>query len=164
MRKQELEIEDDVLVRRETILELFNPPPSRSSFFEWVKSGRIIKARGLKGYYLLNATRRKLRVPPVDVASFRKQEATPANRKLQLVYTALMLIVPEMTAVIRGIEIPEVLAPAEVVEIKRLAAAHRKPLMEQGELYFKIVYCRAVLDAEEISQQLDQCDGGLSRV
>lgn len=161
MSKKELEIEDDVLVRRETIMELFNPAPSRSTFFDWASSGRIKKARGLKGFYLLNATRKNLRMPPVDVASFRKQRECASNRQLQLVYVALMVIIPEMTSVINEIELPDALTPAEMMKVKRLIAAHREPALEQKELFFQVVYCRAVLDAELMSQEVGQkVEGG----
>ena len=155
MPSEDPHLEDDILVSRDKIIEMFDPPPGRSTFFEWVNKGTVVKARGLTGYFLLNATRKKVKLPPVDVAAYRSQVASPSNRKLQLVYTALAVILPEMTAVITEIELPEVLTPSEVVQIKRIAAAHREGLLEQGDLYVQVVYCRAVLDAEKISQKLD---------
>ena len=160
MPSKDPHLEDDILVSREKIIEMFDPPPGRSTFFEWVNKGTVVKARGLTGYFLLNATRKKVKLPPVDVASYRKQGTSPANRKLQLVYTALMLIVPEMAAVINEFELPEVLTPVEAIEIKRIAEAHREPALQQGELYFQVVYCRAVLDAEQISQKIGGSEGG----
>ncbi len=160
MPSKDPHLEDDILVSREKIIEMFDPPPGRSTFFEWVNKGTVVKARGLTGYFLLNATREKVKLPPVDVAAYRSQIASPANRKLQLVYTALAVILPEMTAVITEIELPEVLTPAESIEIKRIADAHREPALQQGELYFQVVYCRAVLDAEQISQKIGGNEGG----
>ena len=155
MPSKDPHLEDDILVSRDKIIEMFDPPPGRSTFFEWVNKGTVVKARGLTGYFLLNATRKKVKLPPLDIAAYRSQIASPSNRKLQLVYTALMLIVPEMTAVINEVELPEVLTPVEAIEIKRIAESHREPALQQRELYFQVVYCRAVLDAEKISQQLD---------
>jgi|GEM_PF-2514853 len=152
--KTESVVEDDIAVRREEICKLFDPPPGKTAFHDWVNKGTVVKARGLTGYFLLNATRKKVKLPPVDVVSYRKQGTSPANRKLQLVYVALMLIVPEMTAVINDIELPDALSLAEAIEIKRIAAAHREGALEQGELYFQVAYCRAVLDAEVLNQQL----------
>jgi len=34
--------QDDLFVRRETILSFFDPPPSRSTFFECVDKGSVV--------------------------------------------------------------------------------------------------------------------------
>lgn len=155
MPSEDPHLDDDLLVNREKILEMFDPQPSRSTFFDWVNKGSIVKARGIQGFYLLNASRTKLRMPPVDIAKYREEEVSSENRSLQLVYTAMSMLVPEIVSVINEIEFPEVLTPAEIVEIKRLIDAHREPIEEQGEARFRMVYCRTVLDAELMNQKLD---------
>jgi hypothetical protein len=159
MSKHDPHTEDDILVSREKILELFDPPPSKSAFFEWVNKGLVVKARGLTGYYLLNATRKKVKLPLIDVVAFRQKQSEPANRQIQIVYVAMAMIVPEIVSIINEYEFPEVLTPREIIEIRRLIEAHREPAIEQGELQFRMVYCRAVLDAEKM---LQQSEGSLS--
>lgn len=153
MPSEDPHLEDDLLVCRERILELFDPQPSKSTFFDWVNKGTIVKARGLQGYYLLNASRKKMRMPPIDVAAYRKRDAESMNRQIQLVYVAMTMIVPEIVSIINEFELPEVLTPREIIEIRRLIEAHRESALEQGELQFRMVYCRAVLDAEKMRQQ-----------
>jgi hypothetical protein len=76
MAKSKLEshIEDDLVVKRETIIKLFDPPPGRTTFHEWVNKGAIVKARNLKGYYLLNATRVRLGMNPVSIKDLRDRK------------------------------------------------------------------------------------------
>jgi len=47
-------------VKFETIRHFFYPPLPRSTFHDLVNRGRIIPLKGLKGYYLMNETRRRL--------------------------------------------------------------------------------------------------------
>jgi len=46
---------NEIFVRREEILELFSDkhgaPPSKASFFRYVDTGKVKKARGLQGWY-----------------------------------------------------------------------------------------------------------------
>ena len=37
MPSKDLHLEDDILVSREKNIEIFDPPPGRSTFFEWLK-------------------------------------------------------------------------------------------------------------------------------
>ena len=74
---KEDEIIDDLCVRREEIEKLFHPKPARTTFHDWVNKGLIVMARGLRGYYLLNKTRVRLGMNPVDLKRYRKEMAIP---------------------------------------------------------------------------------------
>ena len=63
-------LEDDIPVFRDKIIKMFDPPPGRSTFFEWVNKGTVVKVLGLTGYFLLNATRKKVKLPLLDVKRF----------------------------------------------------------------------------------------------
>lgn len=80
---REKEIIDDIFVRWEDIAKLFHPPPGPSTFFDWINQGLIVKARGIKGYYLLNATRVRLGMNPIDTELARKQLGKPTDIKLK---------------------------------------------------------------------------------
>jgi hypothetical protein len=55
----------DFAVRREIITSLFAPPIGKSTFFDLVKRGKIAKVGGLRGYYRLNESLRRLGLPAV---------------------------------------------------------------------------------------------------
>jgi len=68
-------IEDDIYVRREDILQYFNPPPGRATFYDWRDKGLVVPAsssRELKGYYKLNASLKRLGLPIRDVKAWRE--------------------------------------------------------------------------------------------
>jgi len=58
-------------------MKLFQPPPSKAAFFRWVDSGMIVMVPGLQGYYLLNATRVRLGMNPVDIKEAREELLNP---------------------------------------------------------------------------------------
>jgi excisionase family DNA binding protein len=76
---RENEIVDELCVRRETIIKLFDPPPDECTFHDWVNKGAIDVAGGLNGYYLLNATRVRLGMNPVDTKLAREEWIKPNN-------------------------------------------------------------------------------------
>jgi hypothetical protein len=47
-------------VRRETISRYFEPPLPRSTFHDFVNKGTIVAMKGIRGFYLLNASLRRL--------------------------------------------------------------------------------------------------------
>lgn len=71
--KLENEIQDDLCVRREDIEKLFHPAPGKTTFYRLINEGLIVQARGVSGYYLLNKTRVRLGLPPVDVKIAREE-------------------------------------------------------------------------------------------
>jgi hypothetical protein len=84
-------IDDDLMVRKDQIDALFNPHLGQSTFYKKVASGEIVKCRIIEGFYMLNATRRNLGLPPVDVEEYRRkheldvQIAFPIERRLAVV-------------------------------------------------------------------------------
>ncbi|MDG1242808.1 MAG: hypothetical protein P8R37_04965 [Opitutae bacterium] len=145
-------LEDDLLVSREKILEMFDPPPGRSTFFEWVNKGLVVKARGLTGYYLLNATRKKVKLPLVDVKRYRAEQHTSGDRSRQLVYTALVMLVSELNEVITEVDLPDTFTPAEYARVKDLIADYEQPLAGLSDSVERLKFCRGVLDAQRMSE------------
>ncbi len=74
---REKEIQDDLCVRREDIEKLFQPAPGKTTFYKLVNEGLIVQARGVSGYYLLNKTRIRLGMNPVDVKVYREGLENP---------------------------------------------------------------------------------------
>ena len=141
-------LEDDLLVSREKILEMFDPPPGRSTFFEWVNKGLVVKARGLTGYYLLNATRKKVKMPLVDVKRYRAEQQASSDQPRKLVYSALVALVPEVHDIITEIDLPDSMTPAEFVHVKTLVSSYEEALVGLNDsVEERLRFCRGVLDA-----------------
>jgi hypothetical protein len=90
-------IEDDVFVTREVIMALFDPPLKPSTFHNRANKGDFVLCKGLRGYYALNATRKKLGMPLVDPETYRDKlaQADESERARQLLHAALAVTVPE---------------------------------------------------------------------
>jgi len=56
----------DFAVRREVIEKYFEPKLARSTFFDLVENGKIVRVKGLRGYYRLNESLRRLGLPSVQ--------------------------------------------------------------------------------------------------
>ncbi|CAA6692605.1 MULTISPECIES: hypothetical protein [unclassified Lentimonas] len=141
--------EDDIAVRREEICKLFNPAPGKTAFHDWVNKGRIVKARGLTGYFLLNATRLRIRMPPVDVKAYRKDCSAEqqAQKELQLGYLAVLELDDRMFHVMPDIPFPDELTNADVQKVLHILDVHRPVYAEvEGDLE-KAAYCKGILDA-----------------
>lgn len=52
-------------VTREKLSAFFSPPLAKSTFYDLVNRGKIFPVAGVRGYYRLNASLRKLGMPPV---------------------------------------------------------------------------------------------------
>lgn len=50
-------------VRWETIGSFFSPPLASSTFYDLVNKGKIVPMKGLRGFYCLNDSLRRLRLP-----------------------------------------------------------------------------------------------------
>jgi hypothetical protein len=62
----------DFAVRREVIEGYFEPKIGRSTFFDLVESGKIVRVKGLRGYYRLNESLRRLGLPVVQEPRLKK--------------------------------------------------------------------------------------------
>ena len=115
-------VEDDIAVRREEICKLFTPPLGKTAFHDWVNKGKIVKARDLSGYFLLNATRARLRMPRVDVKAYRRDYSAEqqAQRELQLRYIAVLELDDRMFHVMPDIPFPRELTQSDIKEVLNL--------------------------------------------
>jgi hypothetical protein len=141
--------EDDIAVRRDEICKLFNPPPGKTAFHDWVNKGKIVKARDLTGYFLLNATRLRLRMPPVDVKAYRRDYSAEqqAQRELQLRYIAVLELDDRMLHVMPDIPFPGALTQSDITEVLNLLDALRPNYATvEGDLQ-KASFCKGFLQA-----------------
>lgn len=85
--------------------------------------------------------------------------ATAGDRKLQVVYVALSLVVPEILQIISEIDCPDALTPAEIKKIRKFAEVHQVGIEEFGDdSLARLAYCRAALDAEKMNQQMGDAE------
>ena len=71
----------DFAVRSEVIRRFFHPPIGKSTFYDLVKRGRIAQVHGLRGYYRLNESLRRLGLPAVDQLN-QNHDDTLSTRRL----------------------------------------------------------------------------------
>jgi hypothetical protein len=129
---------------------MFDPPPGRSTFFEWVNKGTVVKARGLTGYDLLNATRKKMKLPLIDVKRYRAEQQASSDQPRKLVYSALVMLVPEAHDIITEVDLPDTFTPAEYARVKNLMADYEQPLAGLSDSVERLKFCRGVLDAQKV--------------
>ena len=98
---------EDILVKREAIMVLFDPPLPKSTFHDRANRGEFASSK-VSGYYLLNKTRKKLGMDPVDVAEYRQKLASikDSERQRQLFHAALAVTVPEAIDAKLPLELP----------------------------------------------------------
>ena len=163
---KKLQPEDDLFVRRETILGFFDPAPSRSTFFEWVQQGLVVpggNSAALKGYYKLNESLARLELPMVDVGRWRKERNLDNgyNRARSLYRSTLAIFVEEI--LLTNTEEPaDHLNSQEMEKMAKVYEAHRPyldpttpPFTEDGVDYplkglkERLAYCGGVLQSVE---------------
>jgi hypothetical protein len=129
-------------VRREVLERLFDPPIGRSTFFDLVDRGKIAKVRGLRGYYRLNESLRRLGMPEVEKLPGR--DDGPLNDRV-LADFALTLCIPELP------EPSELLTHAlsgeEVLKVLRLQRTYSFALKGIKTLPDRLAFAQGVRDA-----------------
>ena len=80
-RKNNRETENtlpEIVVRREGFDSFFDPPLAPSSFHDLVNKGKIVPMKGMRGFYLLNESLRKMGLPEVS-----EMPSAPRKRSLE---------------------------------------------------------------------------------
>jgi hypothetical protein len=131
-------------VRQETICRFFDPPMARSTFHDFVNKGKIIPMKGIRGFYLLNASLSRLGLR--EVPSLPEMAATRSTKDiLELAFT---LIDPEIFLEPSWMLTVEELDMREVDHARLLADLHRDSVNALGSVVEKFAYLRGVLDAQ----------------
>lgn len=131
-------------VRRETISRYFEPPLPRSTFHDFVNKGVIIPMKGIRGFYLLNASLRRLGLREVP-----KLPEEPATRSLEkIVRLAFSLIDPELFPPPSWLLTVEELDPKDADHARLLADQHREAVTALDCAELKVAYLGGVLDAQ----------------
>ena len=131
-------------VRRETISRYFDPPLPRSTFHDFVNKGTIIPMKGIRGFYLLNASLRRLGLR--EVPSLPESAATRSTE--DLLRLAFTLIDPDIFPAPSWMLEVEELDLKDADHARLLADLHRDPVTALGSAVEKLAYFGGVLDAQ----------------
>ena len=136
-------------VRREMISAYFHPPLPRSTFHDFVNKGVIIPMKSIRGFYLLNASLRRLGLREVP-----ELPKDPTERSMEdIIRLAFSLIDP------LAFPPPPWLLTVEMIDLKdadharRIADQHQAAVDALDNVYLKIAYQGVVLDAQVMSEE-----------
>lgn len=131
-------------VRRETISRYFHPPLPRSTFHDFVSKGKILPVKGIRGFYRLNESLKRLGLReapclPVD-ASKRSIE--------EILRLALTMIDPAVFPMPPWAVVQEEWDLQEIDHAKHLAEMHREAIESLESFQEKVAYGAGALDAQ----------------
>jgi hypothetical protein len=129
-------------VRRETISRYFNPPLANSTFHDLVNKGKIVPMKGMRGFYLLNDSLRRLGLREVQ-----KLPLDPERRSLEEImryaFTLIdRILFPEPTWA-NEIEVIDI---RDMDHARSLANQHRVNVDGLEHHALKLQYFQGVLD------------------
>jgi hypothetical protein len=131
-------------VRREIISRYFDPPLARSTFHDLVNKGKIIPIKGLRGYYRLNDSLRRLGLR--EVPNLPQDPSTRTTEEiLRLAFTQIDPLIFPAPAWMLAVE---ELDPKDVDHAQLVAGLHRETVNALESAEKKVAYFGGVLDAQ----------------
>ena len=130
-------------VCRELINSVFDPPLARSTFHDLVNKGQIVPMKGLRGFYRLNDSLRRLglrEVPNLPRSADRSGE--------DLVRLAFTLIDPDLFPSPPWLLFENAIDQTLVDHVLRIAEKHRDPITSLDSVVAKIAYFSGVLESQ----------------
>jgi hypothetical protein len=133
----------DYGVRRETISRFFSPPLPRSTFHDLVQKGKIIPMKGIRGFYLLNESLRRLGLREV-----RELPVAPSQRSLEDIMRLAFTLIDQDV-----FQAPSWLLHVEGIDLRdadhaaNLAERHREKVASFDSIQLKLAYFQGALDA-----------------
>jgi hypothetical protein len=135
-------------VRRETISAYFHPPLPRSTFHDFVNKGTIIPMKGIRGFYLLNASLRRLGLREVP-----ELPKDPTERSMEdIIRLAFSLIDPLVFPPPSWLLTVETINMKDADHARRIADQHQAAVDALDNVYLKIAYQGGVLDAQVMAE------------
>ena len=132
-------------VRRETISAYFDPPLARSTFHDLVGKGKIIPIKGLRGFYKLNDSLRRLGLR--EVPNLPQDSKRTTEDILRMAFTQIDPLIFPAPAWMLG---EDELDPKDVDHARVLAAVHREYVDGLTSAEEKLAYFGGVLDAQAV--------------
>ena len=130
-------------VRAEFIGRYFSPPLASSTFHDFVNKGKIVPMKGIRGFYLLNASLRRLGLR--EVPELPQPPSTPSLE--DIVRLAFSLIDPDLFPEPSWMLNIEAIDAKDVDHAIRLAELHRDTVQSYEQVELKLAYSQGVLDS-----------------
>jgi hypothetical protein len=142
-------------VRRETISRFFDPPLPRSTFHDFVNKGKIVPLKGIRGFYLLNDSLRRLGLR--EVPSLPQDPAKRSTEDiLRLAFTLIDPLIFPAPSWMREVEEVDV---RDTDHARLLATLHQESVEALASDAEKLAYFSGVLDAQ-MMMEADLKSGG----
>jgi hypothetical protein len=142
-------------VRRETISRFFSPPLPRSTFHDFVSKGKIIPLKGIRGFYKLNDSLRRLGLREVA----KLPEDPPSRTTEDIIRLAFHSIDPEVFPSPSWL-MEEAAIDGKHAELAELVfARHAEEMTALGSDREKHHYLQGVLDGHWIKEANAKADG-----
>jgi len=137
----------DHAVDQETLMRFFGPPIGKSTFYNLVRKGVIVKMKEVQGYYLLNESLVRLGLPHVS-----ELPAPPdaAWRERQLTELALSLAAPDVVPRPSWMLTDDRLTAHERSHVALLAMSHFRELQKITLQPERLAYVTGAFDACEM--------------
>lgn len=132
----------DFAVDQDTLMRFFGPPIGKSTFYNLVRRGVIVKLKEVQGYYLLNESLVRLGLPHVS-----ELPATPdaAQRERELLEFAMRMAAPDVVDTPRWIlRKGEKLTAHEKSHMVLLAMHHGRKMETITSPHERLAYVRGV--------------------
>ena len=143
-------------MRREAIGGYFDPPLASSTFHDLVNKGTIIPMKGMRGYYLLNESLRRLGLREV-----RELPSKPDSRSLEdLTRLAFTLIDHNLFPAPSWLLRVEAIDLRDVDHARRIADQYRLSVESIENIHLKLAYFGGVLDGLAMIEADADASGG----
>jgi hypothetical protein len=129
-------------VRAEFIGRYFSPPLASSTFHDFVNKGKIVPMKGIRGFYLLNASLRRLGLR--EVPELPQPPSAPSFE--DIVRLAFSLIDPDLFPEPSWMMNVEAINAKDVDHAIRLVEQFRDTVQSYEEVELKLAYLQGVLD------------------
>ena len=144
-------------VRRETICRYFSPPLPSSTFYDLVNKGSVVPLKGLKGFYKLNDSLRRLGLREVPALP----ECADQRSNEDILRLALVLIDPELFPAPSWMLNVEALDLRDADHARLLADQHVGPINGLATVQEKLAYAAGMLDANyKLEAEMKSVGGG----
>lgn len=136
-------------VRAEVIGRFFSPPLASNTFYDYVNKGQIVPLKGIRGFYKLNDSLRRLGLR--EVAKLPVE--VPARKPEELILMAFHGMDPEVFEAPSWLLAVEAIDEADFHHAQSIVAQHATAVAELTHDRLKHGYLQGVLDAAAIEAE-----------
>jgi hypothetical protein len=134
-------------VRAEVIGRFFSPPLASSTFHDFVNKGKIVPMKGIRGFYLLNDSLRRLGLR--EIPNLPGELVTRTAE--EIIRLAFSMIDPEVFEAPSWLLTEEAIDAADLHHAESVISLHADALRALAEDRMKYPYLQGVLDAAVVS-------------